>query len=89
MEDGCQCVNVSVTDANARGSLKDQSVTTTSANGLSVTTLLDTAGDGAFDQTVADARLTSIRCRRSGRQNPTLQRRPSHRKNGPHVLWSA
>jgi uncharacterized protein YcsI (UPF0317 family) len=41
-------------DLNADGSLKDRMVTTTSANGLSVTTQLDRTGAGTFDATRTD-----------------------------------
>ncbi|MDU6239399.1 MAG: hypothetical protein E6614_10620, partial [Bradyrhizobium sp.] len=43
-----------VTDLNANGSVRDRSVTTTSANGLSVTTQTDSNSDGQFDQTRTD-----------------------------------
>ncbi|WP_298355284.1 DUF4214 domain-containing protein [Rhodoblastus sp.] len=38
-----------VTDKNADGSMRDQTVTTTSANGLNVTTNIDSAGNGAVN----------------------------------------
>ncbi len=44
-----------VTDKNANGSLRDQSVTTVSATGLSTTKQFDLNGDGVFDQTITDA----------------------------------
>ena len=41
-------------DLNADSSLRDKTVVTTSANGLSKTTQIDTTGDGSFDLTVTD-----------------------------------
>src|SRR5262249_52055717 len=43
-----------VTDLNVDGSVKDRTVTTTTANGLSVTTQVDSTGRGVFDQTRTD-----------------------------------
>ena len=43
-----------ISDFNADGSLKDRTVTTTSADGLSMTTRRDTTGSGSFDQTFTD-----------------------------------
>src|SRR5262249_33426765 len=45
---------VTAADLNANGSLKDRTVTTTSASGLSTTTQRDTTGAGTFDQTQTD-----------------------------------
>jgi hypothetical protein len=44
----------SVSDFNPNASLRDKSVVTTSANGLSITTQIDRNGDGVFDLTTAD-----------------------------------
>ena len=44
-----------LTDKNANGSLKDQIVTTTSANGLSTTKQIDLNGDGIVDLTTTSA----------------------------------
>ena len=43
-----------ITDFNANGSLRDKTVVTTSANGLSTTTQQDKTGDGNFDLTITD-----------------------------------
>ncbi|MGJ7531365.1 DUF4214 domain-containing protein [Variovorax sp. GB1P17] len=44
------------TEFNSNGSLKDKVVTTTSANGLSVTTQMDATGTGTFSRTTTDIR---------------------------------
>ncbi|MBR0900708.1 hypothetical protein JQ616_37630, partial [Bradyrhizobium tropiciagri] len=51
-------VITTVSDANSGGSLKDRALTTTSANGLSITTQRDVNGDGTFDETRTD--FTSV-----------------------------
>ena len=52
-------VTLTVKDASANGTLEDETVTTTSANGLSITTQQDTTGavngsNPVFDQTRTD-----------------------------------
>ena len=47
-------VTATVADYNTNGSLKDRTVTTTSASGLSVTTQIDANGDGVVDLTRTD-----------------------------------
>ena len=45
---------VTLSDFNLNGTLKDEVVVTTSANGLSVTTQRDTVGGGTFNETRTD-----------------------------------
>ena len=47
----------SVSDYNGNSTLRDRTVTTTSANGLSKTSQIDTNGDGAIDEVTTDTIL--------------------------------
>lgn len=55
--DGSSTRTVSNTANN--GALRDRTITTTSANGLNVTTQLDIDGDGATDRTIADVTVVN------------------------------
>jgi uncharacterized repeat protein (TIGR03803 family) len=48
---------LTISDFNATGSLEDESVTTTSADGLSTTTQRDTTGAGIFDESQTDIKM--------------------------------
>jgi hypothetical protein len=63
---------ITLSDLNADGSLKDQTVTTVSADGLTKSIQTDSTGDGVFEQTESDV-IVADAGRQSDRDHPGSQ----------------